>query len=143
MKVMVLALASWPAIAGAQEVTGLVGDAVAGEAQFERQCVSCHVVVNEAGEALAGHSARVGPNLYGVAGRVPGTAEGFRYSRSMVSYSAVGAGWEEATFVPYVMGPTEFLREELADPRARGKMAYQVRDEQEAHDLWAYLASLP
>lgn len=143
MKVMVLALAAaWPAAAGAQDAAGMTGDAAAGAEHFDRQCVACHVVVNGAGETLAGRNARVGPNLYGVAGRVPGTVERFRYSTAMVAYGATGAAWEEANFVPYVMDPTGFLREALADPGARGKMGYQVRDEQEAHDLWAYLASL-
>ena len=142
-KALALALAaSWPPLAGAQDADALTGDAAAGADLFSRQCVSCHVVANEAGEALAGRGARVGPNLYGVAGRTPGSVEGFRYSPSMRAYGETGAAWDEAGFVPYVMDPTGFLREALADPRARGKMAYNVRDEQDAHDLWAYLASV-
>ena len=41
------------------------GDVAAGEKAF-RQCVSCHVVVNDAGETLAGKKAKTGPNLYGI-----------------------------------------------------------------------------
>ncbi len=40
-----------PCAARAQEGTG---DAAAGEEQFNRQCIACHVVQNEAGEVLAG-----------------------------------------------------------------------------------------
>ncbi len=118
------------------------GDPASGEAHFARQCVSCHVVVDPSGETLAGRSARTGPNLYGVAGRVAGTDPDFVYGRSLVAYGEAGGTWTEDAFVAYVQDPTGFLREALDDRRARGRMAYQVRDEQEARDLYAYLASL-
>lgn len=38
--------------------------------------------------------------------------------------------------------PTKFLREFTDDPKARGKMTFKVRKEQDAHDLWAYLVSV-
>lgn len=118
------------------------GDAAAGEEQFNRQCVACHVVVNEAGETLAGRNAETGPNLYGVVGRTPGSVEGFEYGDAMIAYGETGAVWNEANFVAYVQEPTDYLREALDDRRARGKMAFQVRDEEDAINLYAYLASL-
>jgi cytochrome c len=127
-----------PTAALAQEA--MVGDAATGEELFGRQCIACHVVEDEAGEVLAGRSGRVGPNLYGVAGRVPGTYPDFDYSELLVAYGETGVVWEEANFVPYVMDPTGFLREATGQD-GRSKMAYQVRDEQEAHDLWAFLAT--
>jgi len=117
-------------------------DVAAGQEQFERQCVACHVVVNEAGETLAGRNAQTGPNLYGIVGRTPGAYPDFEYGEAMVAYGATGAVWEEENFVAYVQDPTDFLRTELDDRRARGKMAFQVRDEQQARDIYAYLASL-
>jgi cytochrome c len=129
----VMALMSAPAIAQ---------DAAAGQEQFERQCVACHVVVNEAGETLAGRNAKTGPNLYGVIGRTPGTYPDFDYGDGIVAYGATGVVWDEETFVGYVQNPTDFLRTALDDRRARGKMAFQVRDEQQARDIYAYLASL-
>ena len=118
-----------------------VGDAAAGEEHFGRQCVACHVVQDAAGEVLAGRNARVGPNLYGVIGRVAGSVEDYDYSELMETYGATGAVWEEANFVAYVQDPTGFLREATGETSGRSKMAYQVRDEQEAHDLYAYLAT--
>lgn len=118
------------------------GDAAAGEEQFNRQCVACHVVVNEAGETLAGRNAQTGPNLYGVAGRVPGSIEGFDYGDALLAFGETGVVWDEEHFVGYVQDPTGYLREVLEDRRARGKMAFQVRDEQQARDIYAYLASL-
>jgi cytochrome c len=118
-----------------------VGDAAAGEEHFGRQCVACHVVQDATGEVLAGRNARVGPNLYGVIGRVAGSVEDYDYSELMEAYGATGAVWEEANFVAYVQDPTGFLREATGETSGRSKMAYQVRDEQEAHDLYAYLAT--
>ena len=114
------------------------GDAAAGEAAF-RQCQTCHVVVNEAGETLAGRNAQTGPNLFGVAGRQAGTQE-FNYSDAMVEAGEAGLTWDEESFVAYVQDPTGYLREYLDDPRARGKMTYRVRSEEDAHDLYAYLS---
>jgi cytochrome c len=116
------------------------GDAAAGEEHFNRQCIACHVVQDEAGEVLAGRNAKVGPNLYGVAGRVPGSVPDFAYSELLAAYGESGAVWEEENFVAYVLDPTGYLREATGQD-GRSKMAYQVRDEQEAHDLWAFLAT--
>jgi len=132
-----MALLSAPAFA--QDPTG---DPVAGAEVFSRQCVACHVIDNPAGEELAGRGAQTGPNLYGVVGRTPGTYPDFEYGESIVEYGATGAVWDEVNFTGYVQDPTDFLRTALENRRARGKMAFQVRDEQEAHDLYAYLASL-
>lgn len=117
------------------------GDAAAGEEQFNRQCVACHVVQNEANEVLAGRNAKVGPNLYGIIGSPTGSVEGFRFGNSIVELGEAGAIWNEANFVGYVQDPTDWLREKLDSRRARGKMAYQVRDEVEAYDLFAFLAT--
>ena len=43
------------------------GDAEKGKALFNK-CQTCHVVVNPAGETLAGRNAKTGPNLYTCAG---------------------------------------------------------------------------
>ncbi|SFO94831.1 c-type cytochrome [Tranquillimonas alkanivorans] len=119
----------------------MVGDAAAGEELFS-QCQTCHVVVDDEGNTLAGRNARTGPNLYGVVGRTAGTVEDFRYSSAMEEAGEEGLVWTAETFVPYVQDPTGFLREYLDDPRARGKMSYRVRSEEDAQNLFAYLASL-
>jgi cytochrome c len=49
--------------------------------------------------------------------------------------------WTEENFVGYVQDPTGWLREKLDNRRARGKMAYQVRAEEDAINLYAYLAT--
>ncbi len=122
----------------AQDATG---DAAAGEEAFG-QCVTCHVVENEAGETLAGRNAKTGPNLYGVAGRTAGVVEGYRYGKDIVAAGEGGLEWTEENFVEYLQDPTGYLRTVLDDKRARGKMAYKVRDAEEATNIYAYLASL-
>jgi cytochrome c len=132
-----VALMSAPAFA-----EELSGDVAAGEEQFGRQCVACHVVVNEAGETLAGRNSQVGPNLYQVVGNVMAHVEDFDYSDPFVELRERGDVWTEELFVAYVMDPTSFLREQTDNRRARGKMAFQVRSGDQAADIYAYLASL-
>ncbi|WP_208352221.1 c-type cytochrome [Pseudaestuariivita rosea] len=117
------------------------GDAEAGEAAF-RQCVACHIVQNEEGETLAGRRAQAGPNLYQVSGRTAGSVEGFRYSSAMTAAGEQGLVWDEEAFVAYVQDPTGYLREVLDDSSARGSMAFRVRREEDAVNLYAYLVSL-
>ena len=117
------------------------GDAAAGEEQFNRQCVACHVVADADGEVLAGRNARTGPNLYSIAGRTLGAVEDFRYSDAIIELGEAETVWTEANFVAYVQDPTGWLRETLDNRRARGKMAYQVRQEAQAYDLFAYLST--
>ncbi|TCP59932.1 cytochrome c [Rhodovulum bhavnagarense] len=129
-------LAAGPALA-----LDVSGDAAAGEAAF-RQCITCHVVVDDAGETLAGRNAKIGPNLYKVPGRHAGEVEDFRYSASMTQAGENGLVWIEEEFVKYVQDPTAYLRDYLGDSKARGAMTHKVRKEQEAIDIYAYLASL-
>lgn len=114
-------------------------DAAAGEEAFS-QCQTCHVIVNEDGETLAGRNARTGPNLYGVIGRQAGVIEGFRYSNSLVEAGEQGLVWDEESVAGYLLDPTGWLREHLDDRRARGNMSYRVRAEEDAANLAAYLA---
>lgn len=118
------------------------GDVANGETMFSRQCVACHVVVNDAGETLAGRTARTGPNLYALPGRLLGSVEGFRYGSALASLGETGQTWDEAAFVGYVQDPTPWLREATGDDSSRGKMSFKVRQESDAYDMYAYLTSL-
>lgn len=118
------------------------GDIEAGESQFGRQCVSCHLVQNDAGDTLAGRNGRTGPNLYHVPFGPVGSVEDYSYSDAIVQWAEDGGMWDEETFVGFMMNPTNYLRDVTGDARARSKMAYQVRDEQQARDIFAFLVSL-
>lgn len=135
------ALMAAPAFAESHVDTTATGDAAAGESAF-RQCQSCHVVQNEAGEVLAGRAAKTGPNLYGIAGATAGQVEGFNYSDGLVAAGAAGMVYDEATFVAYVQDPTAKIREASGDDGARSKMSFRVRKEEDAVNLYAYIQSL-
>lgn len=138
---VVLALGAGLVTATGALAQDLSGDPDAGEGVF-RQCQSCHVVVDDEGNTLAGRRAQVGPNLYGVVGRQAGSVEGFSYSDSMAQAGEAGLHWDEESFIAYVQDPTGFLREYLDDSSARGKMTYRLRGEEDAADVYAYLAKL-
>ena len=116
------------------------GDADAGENAY-RQCKSCHMIQSADGENIV-RGGRTGPNLWGVVGRDAGSIEDFRYSSSMEAAGEAGLVWTEEEFVAYVQDPTGYLREYLDDSGARGKMSYRVRNEEDAVNLYAYLASV-
>lgn len=119
------------------------GDVGAGQSAFKRQCASCHVVKDDEGNTLAGKRARSGPNLYDMVGNPAGVVEEFRYGKSLVKAGAeAGLIWDEASFVSYVQDPSGYLKTVLDDPRARAKMSFKVRKEQDAIDMYAFLASL-
>lgn len=117
------------------------GDAEAGEKAF-RQCISCHVVVDDDGNTLAGKKAKTGPNLYNVAGRPAGSFEGFKYSKGMLAANEAGLVWNEETLSAFIMDPTGYLREATGDAKARSKMTFKLRKEEDAANLYAFLFGL-
>lgn len=136
MKKFILgAMLSFPAAVQAQDVD-------AGAQQFNRQCVACHVVRDPDGNTLAGRNGRAGPNLYAVTDALVAQQDGFRYGKSLLQAAEAGVVWSQENFVEYLQDPTKWLRATLDDSRARSKMAYRVRKEDEARDIYAYLATL-
>lgn len=117
------------------------GDAEAGEKVFKK-CKSCHAVVDAEGEAVV-KGGKTGPNLYGLYTRVAGTQEDFsKYGDSLVAAGEAGLEWNEADFVTYVADPKDFLKEYLDDSKAKSKMAFKLKDEEDAANVWAYLVSV-
>ncbi len=119
-------------------VVGLAGPAQAqdvanGERTF-RRCAACHMIGDDARN-------RVGPVLTGVVGRPAASFEDYEYSSSMTAAGALGLTWTEDLIFEYLEDPTAFLRAYLDDPRARAKMTFRLRDEQERRDVAAYLAT--
>lgn len=142
MKVTLIAAAAAALMAAPAFADGHAsGDPAAGESAF-RQCQSCHVVQNAAGDVLAGRAAKTGPNLFGIAGATAGQVEGFNYSDGLVAAGEAGMVYDEATFVAYVSDPTGKIREATGDDSARGKMSFRVRKEEDAINLYAFIASL-
>lgn len=90
-----LAIAAVPAATWAQE-----GDAAAGMDVFKK-CMPCHNADTD--------KAKIGPSLYGVIGRQPGTVEGFKYSKAMVEFGQ-GKVWDEALLKAYLPDPRGLVK---------------------------------
>ncbi len=130
-------LVAVPAFAGGHAS----GDAEAGEKAFN-QCKACHQIVDADGNAIV-RGGKTGPNLYGLPGRTAGAAEGFdKYKDAIVAAGEGGLVWDEASFVAYVQDPNAYLKEVTGDSKARSGMAFRVRKEDDAVNLWAYIASV-
>ncbi|MGR3565614.1 MAG: c-type cytochrome [Heliomarina sp.] len=116
------------------------GDATKGEREFNK-CRSCHTIVSDSGDAIV-KGGKVGPNLYGILNRTPGSVNDYNYSEGMVALGETGIVWDEAHFTDYVMDPTAYLKEHTGDSSARSKMTFKLRKEEDAANVWAYLVSV-
>ena len=100
----------------------LAQDAAAGKTSFNK-CMACHAV----GE---GARNKVGPALNGLDGRKAGTVEGFSYTEANRNSGII---WNKDQFLDYIR-----------DPKARipgNRMVFAgIKKEDEAADLWAFLA---
>lgn len=77
---------------------------------------------------------KVGPNLYGVIGRTPGTLEGYKYSPAMIAFGETGAVWNAATLDSYLLAPRDVV--------SKTKMIFPgLPDAQARANLIAYLAA--
>ena len=134
---MVAGLFAVPALAGGHAS----GDAEAGEKAFN-QCKACHAIVDADGNDIV-KGGKTGPNLWGLPGRTAGMSDDFdKYKKSIVAAGEGGLVWDEANFVAYVQDPNAFLKEVTGDSKARSGMAFRVRKEDDAANLWAYIASV-
>ena len=101
----------------------LAQDAAAGKSSFNK-CLACHAI----GE---GAKNKVGPALNGLDGRKSGTVEGYNYSDANKNS---GITWGKDVFLEYIK-----------DPKGKipgTKMVFAgIKNEKEAGDLWAYVAS--
>jgi len=101
------------------------GDAAAGKTVFNRVCNACHT-------DEADGPRKLGPTLFGVAGRKAGSVEGFRYSQANKSSGI--------TWTPDV------LDEYLKDPKAKVPgtiMAFAgLKNDTERQNVIAYLETL-
>ena len=104
-----------------------------GEKIFKK-CASCHKI----GE---GAKNSVGPVLTGVVGRQAGTYEGYKYSKYMVAAGAAGLVWDENSIFDYLENPTNYLRKVLDNPKAKAKMSFKLKKEEDRRAVIEYLAT--
>jgi len=117
------------------------GDADKGKKVFNK-CKSCHMIVSDADETIV-KGGKTGPNLWGVFQRQPGSVDGFKYGEDLVAAGeTMPDGWTEETFIAYAEDPRAWLRETLDDSKAKSKMAFKLKKEEERRNVWAYLVSV-
>ncbi|WP_432474737.1 c-type cytochrome [Amphritea sp. HPY] len=89
------------------------------------KCTACHRIDKE-------QSHFVGPNLHDLAGRIVGSAEGFKYSRQLRKDSRT---WNAELFDQFITAPAEMF------PRTR--MAFAgLKKSQERADLYCFIKNL-
>ena len=110
------------------------GDAAKGEAVFKK-CASCHMV----GE---GAKNKVGPILTNVVGANLASVEGYKYGKSIKALAETGATWTEEELFDYLKDPKKYLRAKLDDKKAKSKMSFKLKKEDDRKDVIAYLATL-
>lgn len=115
------------------------GDIAEGEKLTAKRCKACHMIADGDNVILKG--GKVGPNLYGVMGRVAGS-EDFKYGKSLVAAGENGLVWDEEQMIAYLADPKKYLRTYLDDKKAKSKMAFKLKKEDQRADIAAYLASL-
>jgi len=104
----------WPFSARAQD----------GESLFKRQCGACHAVD-------AGHN-KIGPSLFGVAGKKAAAVEDFEYSDAL---KGAGVTWTDDALTKYLTDPKEFV--------SGGKMVYAgMKDPDDVKAVVEYLKTL-
>ncbi len=105
---------------------GIVGNADDGEKLVKKKCKSCHTF-DEGGKH------RTGPNLWGVVGRVSGTADGYKkYSSDLKDW---GQAWDAESLDTFLTKPKKMFK--------KTRMAFSgFKKEQDRADVIAYLESL-
>ncbi len=112
------------------------GDAEKGEKAFKK-CKACHMIVSDDGETIY-KGGKTGPNLYGVIGRVAGTAEGFKYGNGLKDAAAAEFVWTEEELAAYVVDAKAWLGDK--GYATKSKMSFKLKKGGE--DVAAYLASV-
>jgi cytochrome c len=101
------------------------GDVKKGEGLFKSRAAQCHT-------ANKGGQNGVGPNLYGIVGRMSGTVEGYTYSKANIDSNTV---WTPEVLDVYLENPKKFM--------PGTKMSFAgIKKIQERADLIAYLVTL-
>ena len=120
------------------------GDVAKGETQFNK-CKACHSIIKDDGTAII-KGGMVGPNLYGVIGRVAasghkaGSADAFGYGPGLLELGKTGMVWTQDLVAQYVTDPTAFVKAQTKDDAAKSNMAFMLPTG--GADVAAYLASV-
>lgn len=116
------------------------GHVAEGEKLVAKRCKACHMIADGDNVILKG--GKVGPNLWGIIGRAAGAQEGFKYGKSLAAAGEKGLVWDEEQLAGYIGDPKKYLRTYLDDKKAKSKMTFKLKKEDQRAAVAAYLASL-
>lgn len=108
------------------------GDAEAGE-KLMKKCQACHTW-NEGGKN------GIGPNLWGLTIRDPGSVEGYKYSGGFNDAMAANPWrWNDATLDEWLIHQSKFVK---ARGGNKSKMNKKIKKEEQRADIIEYLKTL-
>ncbi len=107
------------------------GNAEKGEKVFKK-CRACHKI----GE---GAKNSIGPVLTGVVGRKAGTYPGYSYGKSMRKARETGFEWSEENLDGWLKSPKKLLRKILDTRKAKAKMKFKLKKQDDRDNVIAYL----
>jgi cytochrome c len=115
------------------------GDVAKGEKAFSTKCKACHSLVDADGNKVV-KGGIVGPNLWGVVGRAPGSNAEFatKYSTYLAGLAGSGMVWDATELMAWIADPNAWLKDKTGDAGAKSKMVFKLAD---AEDIVAYLAT--
>lgn len=127
------ALLASPALAG--------GHVAKGEKIVHTKCKICHSIYN--GDDVILKGSKIGPNLFGVIGRVAGHAEGYDHGETLIEAGDKGLTWDEAQVADFIGDTKVFLKAYLGrEENIYSRMSYRVKNEEDRKAIAAYLATL-
>lgn len=125
--VAMAALSSVPAAANDDDLIE------AGKKVFKK-CAACHAI----GE---GAKNKAGPVMNDLLGRQAGSFEGAKFGKDLIAAGEAGLVWDEAQLSEYLLDPKLFLRSFLGNDKAKAKMTFRLKKEDDRAAVIAYLAT--
>lgn len=107
------------------------GNAAKGKKVFKK-CTACH--------SLQAGKKKTGPSLAGVLGSKAGSVSGYKYSASLRKAGDKGLTWKEETLEGYLANPKKFVRKYLGDGKAKSKMVFKLKKDDDRDNVIAFLA---
>jgi len=101
-----------------------------------RACIACHTFEK-------GAPSKIGPNLFGVAGKPAASVADFnKYGDDFLAAAATGLTWTDENLDAYIADPVPFLRKITGHASVRTYMITRIRRADDRADIIEYLKSL-